>query len=236
MVPFLIDLFFVFCYKSSAILSKHCTKDHLCSRIYKLFLNWLFYMLTGNECKHLCMLPIAMSLTGTCKFSTSTITPHLLPSWFLPQPLVDLHVYEHINVSSITCNWFFICALACNCDLAYDPTYDLAFDPAYDRTCECVLAYTLGYEFPPASKRAPTCKNHPENDDIAPKLHNTRCSLLHKKAATSFNHHNVSLTSQFSNCWFITINKTRKGQESMIWIIFYQHVTTFTTTLSHIDK
>jgi hypothetical protein len=60
--------------------------------------------------------------------------------------------------------------------------------------------------------------------------------LLHKKAATSFNHHNVSLTSQFSNCWFIIVNQTMKGQESMIWIIFYQHATTFTTTLSHIDK
>jgi len=60
--------------------------------------------------------------------------------------------------------------------------------------------------------------------------------LLHKKATTSFNHRNVNLTSQFSNCWFIIVNKAMKGQNPMIWIIFYQHATTFTTILSHIDK
>jgi hypothetical protein len=42
--------------------------------------------------------------------------------------------------------------------------------------CECVLACTLGCEFPLTFKHAPSCENLLENDAIAPKLHNTRCS------------------------------------------------------------
>jgi len=132
-------------------------------------------MLIGNECNHLCMLPITMSLTSTCKFSTSTTTPHLLPSQLLLRSLVNLHVYEHTHVFNLTYNCFLVYASTCNYNLACDPNYDLAYNHAYDCTYECVLVCTPGDEFPLISKHALTCKN-PKNDAITPKLHNTRCS------------------------------------------------------------
>ncbi len=143
-------------------------------------------MLIGNEWKHLCMLLIAMSLTSTCKFSTSTTTPHLLPSWLLPRPLANFHVYEHTHVFSPTCHYSLVCASTYNYNPTCNPTCELACNPAYNWTCECVLACTPSYEFLLISKHAHACKNHPENDAIAPKLHDTRCSSSSQRGNNLF--------------------------------------------------
>ncbi len=114
-----------------------------------------------------------------CKFAkkfTSTTAPHLLPSWLLPRPLANIHVYKHTHVFGPTWDHSLVCALTCNCNRVWNPTYDPACNLAYDWTCECVLTCSPSYEFPLAFKRAPACKNHPKKDAIAPKLHNTRCS------------------------------------------------------------
>lgn len=101
-------------------------------------------------------------------FPPPPLCPTLLPLWLLPWPLIDLPTCKNTLVSNPTCNCFLVCVLTWNCD----PTYDFVCD----QTCECVLTCTHGCEFPLPSKCAPTCENLLENDAIAPKLHNTRCS------------------------------------------------------------
>jgi hypothetical protein len=73
-------------------------RDHVHLWMDELFVNYLFYMLVGNECQHLRtrMIPIVMPLMRNYIFFASTFVICLIVTLIFSQPLVILFVCKRI--------------------------------------------------------------------------------------------------------------------------------------------